>query len=260
MITVYTKKELYRLKEISRILKKEFKNSFTHMIVLETFMSILEYFESIEFLFSKNNPDSARSIYRTCLQSIANLDFILNDDDKEQIFFKANGYNFWCIQSINYKVVKIMNNSEPQTKQEMFDTYIDLLRSKFKTDEFEKFQDFLLQQRDLFFNTNNKRHWFNMFETHVNEQTFISSQLGKETEYFYQISSEYTHGNAVILNLGKLKNSSINDFDKTFLKHISLLFLNTTYKLIRLSKNTEPLEEHLNFLSDYFDKTNNTVF
>ena len=43
-----------------------------------------------------------------------------------------------------------MNNSEPQTKQEMFDTYIDLLRSKFKTDEFEKFQDFLLQQRDLF--------------------------------------------------------------------------------------------------------------
>ena len=58
------------------------------MIVLETFISIVEYFESIELLFSKNNPDSARSIYRTCLQSIANLDFILNDDDKEQIFSK----------------------------------------------------------------------------------------------------------------------------------------------------------------------------
>lgn len=258
MITVYTRKELYRLKEIGKILKKEFKNNFTHMIVLETFISIVEYFESIELLFSKNNPDSARSIYRTCLQSIANLDFILNDDDKEKIFIKANGYNAWYIQSINYKLVKLMENSGTQTKQELFDTYIDLLRSKFKTDEFEKFQDFLLQQRDLFFSTNNKRHWFNMFEIHVNEQSFISSQLGKETEYFYQISSEYTHGNSVVINLGKFNNRSINDFDKTFLKYISLLFLNTTYKLIKLSQNTKPLEEHLYILSDYFDKTNNT--
>lgn len=255
---MYTRKELYRLKEIGKILKKEFKNNFTHMIVLETFISIVEYFESIELLFSKNNPDSARSIYRTCLQSIANLDFILNDDDKEKIFIKANGYNAWYIQSINYKLVKLMENSGTQTKQELFDTYIDLLRSKFKTDEFEKFQDFLLQQRDLFFSTNNKRHWFNMFEIHVNEQSFISSQLGKETEYFYQISSEYTHGNSVVINLGKFNNRSINDFDKTFLKYISLLFLNTTYKLIKLSQNTKPLEEHLYILSDYFDKTNNT--
>lgn len=258
MITVYTKKELYRLKEIGKILKKEFENNFTNMIVLETYVNIVEYFESIELLFNKNNPDSARSIYRTCLQSIANLEFILKEHDRKQIVLKANCYNLFNIQNINFKIVRLMNHSEIQTKQEMFDMYIDLLRDKFETDEFEDFQKLLLDQRDMFFSTNNKRHWFNLFEIYANEQSFISHQLGKETEYFYQVSSEFTHGNSVVFNLGKFNKPSTNNFDNYFLKHISLLFLNTTTKLIRLSNNTEPLEEHLSFLSDYFDKTNNT--
>ncbi|MGH1804752.1 DUF5677 domain-containing protein [Enterococcus gallinarum] len=255
---MYTKKELYRLKEIGIILEKEFKDSFPHMIILETFKSIVEHFESIDILISKNKLDSSRSIYRTCLQSIANLDFILND--KEKIFVKAISYNFWYIQSINYKVVKLMENSETQTKQEMLDLYIKLLQSKFKTDEFEKFQHFLLNQRDLFFSTNNKRHWFNMFDIYVNEQSFISSQLGKETEYFYQISSEFTHGNSVVFNLDKINKHSLSSFDRTFLNHISLLFINTTAKLVKLSQNTKLLDEHLSVLSDYFDKSKLTNY
>lgn len=253
---LYSKKELYQYRELIKHFKRDSSTDFSKLIVVESLEIILDKMVSIEILMTKKQYSSVRTLIRPVFQSLANLSFILSD--KDEIENKALAYNAWCIQNYSHKVDNFMNELETEDKKNFEDFYLDGLNQYFSIQSIEKFRKLLIDQKDYFYKTNNKRKWYNILEVYDKEYEFIKKYLQEKIGIFYTLYSENVHGNDAILSLGII-NDKLTDTDSTAIFFIEYHFHQIIAQYLNITDVSADYQPYINYLSDYRQKVNHEM-
>ncbi|EPH64122.1 hypothetical protein D932_01605 [Enterococcus casseliflavus 14-MB-W-14] len=219
---MYTKKELYKYKQVIKFLENDLSDDFSFSVVMEIIKSMFEKIESIEILFKHKQYDAGRVIIRPCLQMSANLMFMI--EDKKDIKRRARAYNSWCVQNIEYKASSFISSSGPALQESLNYEYNSVLNQTFPDVEPSAFKTLLKIQRDSFFETNKKRAWYNILEVYDTEEQFINKYIPENGSFLYKIFSEYVHGNDVAFRLGS-KDSSLESSLDSLAFHTIFFYL-----------------------------------
>lgn len=253
------KKEIscyYEINEICRKINKGKSQVEADNVIHALYFNLVQTIESINLLVKEKKYLAAKSLFRKCIETTANINCILEYPETKNIVKKrAKLLNIFTMQHYMHRVSKLYSKMDDTEDKKEIETSVKYL-SPLTGYKFETISDaltYFTNERDKYYKnkSKNKKLWFTACTDFKSKQDFIDryGKISKKyTSFLYNMQSEDTHGTGILLSLGSKSLNGFSRQDWVLLVAINKLLEEPTTYLIVYSKAKNKCGTQIDYL------------
>lgn len=234
----------------------------TDKVIHALYFNLIQTVESINLLVKEEKYVAAKSLFRKCIEVAANLNCIMEyPESKKVIRDRAMLLNACTLQQYMHRIKILYDKVSDDESKNSIESSINDLSPLIGHDfsSIDEAHEYFTIERDRQFKNKkgNKNLWFAGCTDIETKHEFIDKygEVAKSnTSFLYNLQSEDTHGNGVLLSLNHDSYNSFSEQDWIVLLAINKIIENPTANIIRYSQAKIKCDGPIQYLLKQGDK------